>query len=427
MSLLVITDLRARLGARTLFFVQAARVEHGDRIALLGPSGVGKSTLLRAIVERVDGVTLTRGLRVGHLPQELPAGNQSSGERTRAALAALFAEAPDLLVLDEPTNHLDVAALEWLERGIQRYRGTVLMVSHDRVFMDRVATAVWELDHGGNVAEGGQLRAFRGNFSTYRAQRDLDARTGQAAYAAYAAQHDHLERTAQRRQQWAEQASAHAGVRDPYAQKKAAKAATRARAADQRLHRLEAAAPDKPWIRDPVRLPVGGSPFPGRLILKFGEREVGPGARIAVVGPNGAGKTTLLRTLAGELPGEVWRSPAAHIGFLRQERDDLPPDATPFELLGGESAAALGLRGDRARAPVKALSGGERTAVALAALLGGSQRNLLLLDEPTNHLDLWLREACEDALRRFAGAVVLATHDRWLVEHWAEVAWTVVK
>ncbi len=426
MPLLVLSDLRARIGARTLFSVPAARVEAGDRVALLGPSGVGKSTLLRAIIDGADGVTLARGLRVGYLPQELPTGHESSGERTRAALASLLGDGPDLLVLDEPTNHLDLTALEWLEREIRRHSGTVLMVSHDRVFMDRVATAVWEMDHGGRVAEPATLRVFRGNFSTYRAQRELDGRTEQAAYAAYAARHDHLERAAQRRQQWAQKASASAGVRDPYAQKKAAKAAKRAGAADKRLQRLEEAAPDKPWIRDPVRLPVGGAPFSGRLLLKLGEREVGPRGRIAVVGPNGSGKTTLLRTLAGELPGDVWRSPAARIGFLRQERDDLPPDATPFGLLGGETAAALGLRGDRAHVPVRSLSGGERTAIALAGQLGGSH-NILLLDEPTNHLDLWLREACEDALARFPGAVVLATHDRWLVQHWAEDVWRVVE
>ena len=404
LSLLVLSDF----SVGDLLHIDSARVEPGDRIALVGPSGAGKTTLLRAILDRSHGV--------GYLPQEADTTQpMSSGERTRAALAGLFAEAPDLLLLDEPTNHLDIAALEWLEREIAHYPGTVLMVSHDRVFLDRVATAVWELDRG-------HLRVFRGNFSTYRAQRALDARTAEAAYATFAAQHDHLRAAVIRRQQWAKQASARASVRDPYAQKKAAKAASRAKSADRRLQRLEASAPDKPWLKDPVRLPVGGAPFAGRLLLKAGEREVGPHARIAVVGPNGAGKTTLLRKLAGP---DVWRSPAARIGFLPQERDDLPEDVSALELVGGEAAAALGLRGDRTRVAVGALSGGERTAVALARLLAGPY-NLLLLDEPTNHLDLWLREAVEDALARHAGSVVLATHDRWLQSQWAEEIWRVV-
>ena len=515
MPLIEFTRVQAYLGARILFTVDAARLEPRRRVALIGPNGVGKSTFLRAIaashgapaaampqtpVALRGAITFVRGLSLGSLPQEVPADGPppapsvrtawcipdlpvaalSGGLRTRAALGAVLAADPDVLLLDEPTNHLDVVGLELLERALRTYQGAALLVSHDRVFLDRVATEVWELDRHWTAQEeagqgraadrGATLRVFPGNYSAYRRQTALTQETERRAFADFERKRDHLRTAVQRQREWTAKAFAAAGVRDPNAQRLAKKAAKKGKAYERRLARDLGAAPPKPWERDRVAMPTAGSAFHGAWLATadgLGIGPLGPGgpvvvrsvrfnlasrARVALIGPNGGGKTTLLRTLAAEVApceGHFWRSPAVRTAFVQQGRDELPGAATAIEAIAAADVgpndasdsrhhngphsptarirsvcAALGLRGERATAPVAALSGGERTALALArALLSGA--NLLLLDEPTNHLDLWMREAVEAALTEYPGAVVLATHDRWLLEHWAEDVWHV--
>ncbi len=482
MSLVSVASLVATIGARTLFTVTDARLEARDRVALVGPNGVGKSTLLGAMaraagelpataeetaVALVGCITVRRALTVRYLGQEpprqgpvpgpevrslfalpaLPPASMSGGMRTRAALGLVIAARPDLLLLDEPTNHLDREWTDALGAMLASYPGAVLVVSHDRAFLDRVATEVWELDRPWQP-EGATLRRYPGNYSAYRAQAGAAAERARQAYEDDRRGLLHLRESARRQRAWSERASAHAGVRDPYAQKKAKKMAQKATAANRRLERAEALAAAKPWQRDAVALPSVGQAFGGRLVLtaeglvaghdtpvvRLESAAVRPHDRIALTGPNGSGKTTLLRTLAGELAplvGRLWRSPGVVAAVVGQERELPGPGRSALELMARAGsgadraraiAAALGLRGERADVPLDALSGGERTAVALAlALTGGA--HVLFLDEPTNHLDLDLRQAVETTLAAFEGAVVMASHDRWLLDQGGWRVW----
>lgn len=489
-----ITGLTAHVGARPLFAIEEARLAPGVRAAVIGPNGVGKTTLIQAIwnahahgrdniappsvpdgpLVLAGAITVRRGALVRYVPQEgpvdgpppasgvraawglpeRPLGEMSAGQRTRAALGAALVAAPDLMLLDEPSNHLDTDGLQRLEAALARFGGAVLMVTHDRMLIERAATEVWELDRPWGEA-GARLRVYPGGYSAYRRQAAIETGTEQRSYDDWDERRRRLEEAVVRQREWASRAFAAASVRAPHAQRLAAKAAKRGKAYEKRLERLAGEAPAKPWEREAVALPVRGTAAAGGRLLRAedlavapaggsgvvlrcsGPLEVRPRARVALLGANGAGKTTLLRTLAGERApagGRVWRSPAARVSLSGTQQEALGSGSTPLEVLtaaaggvpqdGRAAAAALRLRGDRALGPIGACSGGERSAIALACALLG-EANLLLLDEPTNHLDLWLREAVEAALGEFPGAVVLATHDRWLVEHWADEVWRV--
>jgi ATPase subunit of ABC transporter with duplicated ATPase domains len=482
MALVRLSRVTASIGARQVFTVDAASLEAGQRVGLVGPNGVGKSTLLSAVWRQVGGapepdgavrlggrIEVRRGVRAAYVPQvhtvappapsaverarwSVPSGaweTLSGGQRTRWALAVAFALRADLLILDEPTNHLDAPGMEMLDRAVSAHPGAVLAVSHDRQFLERAVTEIWELDRPWQP-QGATLRRFSGSWSDYRREAERLALTAQRAHRDDARRIAHLRDAADRQRHFAAEAFAHAGVRDPYAQRGARLMARKAKAAARRLAQAEERAAPKPWRRDAVGLPVSGTGFGGRALVAADGLRVGhggeallvcppmvvqPRARIAVVGPNGAGKTALLRTLArdlGPVAGTVWHSPGARPAFVGQEREGPAPTAPAAALLGAEDrhgdartiAAELGLRGERSDVPFAHLSGGERTAVALAmALVAGA--NLLFLDEPTNHLDLYAREAVERALAQFPGAVVMTSHDRWLVGHWAQATWRV--
>jgi len=520
MSVVSASDLKKSFGAQDVFAGISLDVPQRARIALVGPNGIGKSTLLGLLVglEKPDqgSVHRARGLKTGFLPQEASYSLQtkddlestlwdyslgafaklrkqeselarlehamadpsqakaamaryghlqeafelaggysyhasarrvlsgmsftpeeferrldslSGGERTRALLARLLLEKPDLLVLDEPTNHLDIEAIEWLEGWLRDFDGAVVIVSHDRYFLDNSVDRVWDLSPH-------SITLYRGNYSAYVAQRaerlELHRKT-------YKSQQEHV-----RREQ-------------DFIQRNIAGQKTRqAQGRRKRLQRLlRDHAVTQPTSRRPVSIEFGKTRRSGERVLETKALAVGfhdddeplfitpdlilmRGECAALIGPNGAGKTTFLKMLLGEIPpleGEVKLGASLNVGYFAQAHEELDPELTVLEeilrtttgLKISEARNLLGrflFSGDDIDKRVAVLSGGERGRLALAklTLLGA---NLLLLDEPTTHLDLPSQEVLQEALADFPGTILLVSHDRYLIEALATQVWAI--
>ena len=375
---------------------------------------------------RVDEVL--GGLGFGPADHAADLASLSGGQRLRAALACLLLREPDLLLLDEPTNHLDAAAVTWLEGWLPRFPGTALIVSHDRYFLDRVCSLIFEL-------AGGALRAFRGNYTAYVRQREERVATAEEVG-------ERLD---------AERAKLQAYI-DRY---RAGNRAKQAKSREKRLQRLDEESGERPSFvqTGPMRLHFRPRGTSGREVLAlegvtkaYGPRtlftpftaEVFRGERIGVIGPNGAGKTTLLRILDGEEDpsgGEVWWGAGTMVGLFRQDLGGLDDEQTVLDaVLDADPALTPGpardllarflFRGDAVFTRVGELSGGERNRLSLCRLVLAGD-NVLLLDEPTNHLDIPGREALEAALLAFPGTLVVVSHDRYLLDRIVTRIWAV--
>ena len=341
----------------------------------------------------------------------------SGGERRRVALCRLLLRSPDLLLLDEPTNHLDAETVAWLERHLQRYKGTVVAITHDRYFLDNAAGWILELDRGEGIP-------WEGNYSSWldQKQKRLEVEHKQTS---------RRRRTLQRELEWIRMS--------PRARQ--AKGKARLNAYEELLNQDVAATIDAAEIYIPPGPRLGGVVVETQNIRKgYGERcliqdlsfTLPPAGIVGVIGANGAGKTTLFRMITGdETPdaGTLTVGETVKLGYVDQNRD-LDPEKTVWEQIsGGEDDIVLGSRTVASRAycswfnfkgrdqqrKVSALSGGERNRVHLATLLK-TGANLLLLDEPTNDLDVDTLRALEDALVEFAGCVAVISHDRWFLD-----------
>ena len=377
---------------------------------------LGGYTYERAVERMVDGL----GLRAETL--DSPASSASGGERTRAALAKALLGNPDLLVLDEPTNYLDLKGVTWLERYLTHFAPAVVVVSHDRYFLDEMATQIWEIDHG-------RMNTFPGNFSKYRVLKgERDLRQAKE----YEAQQEFIAK---------EQAFI-----DRY---RAGQRSREAKGRETRLGRLERI--DRPDLDRSISISSGGASRTGQVVistkglkvgytdgdgpielLKVPDLKLARGSRTAVIGDNGTGKTTFIKTVLGMVPpldGFVAVGQSVKVGYYSQGVDDLDDEQTvlesfldiknmPFEDARSYLARFLFQAEDVFR-EVGACSGGEKSRLALARLLI-TEPNLLVLDEPTTHFDIPSREALEQVLLIYTGTILLVSHDRHLVSLLAE-------
>jgi len=369
---------------------------------------------------------LLHGLGFSSEQQDNPVASFSGGWRMRLNLARALMCRSDLLLLDEPTNHLDLDTVIWLQTWLGNYPGTLLLISHDREFLDAVTTHTLHLEHL-------SATLYTGGYSAFELQRAEKLRLQSAAYAQQQQRVAHLQKFITR---FKAQAT------------KARQAQSRVKA----LERMELVAPAH-WDSEfsfefpvPDKLPSPlvkfdklSAGYPQKTILSNLRLLVAPGDRIGLLGANGAGKSTLVRTLAGELPplsGQAVRAPDLRIGYFAQHQlEYLDPQASPVlhlrrlnpeateqslrDFLGG-----FNFRGDRAFEAVAPFSGGEKARLALAMVVY-QKPNVLLLDEPTNHLDLDMRHALETALAEYAGAVIVVSHDRHLLSATCDSFWLV--
>lgn len=369
---------------------------------------------------------LLRGLGFSDADADRPVSSFSGGWRIRLNLAQALMRPSDLLLLDEPTNHLDLDACLWLENWLRRYEGTLLFISHDRDFMDRVATHLVHFDQR-------RLDLYTGNYSSFETQRSERIAQQQAGYERQQARIAEIQRFI-----------------DRFKAK-----ATKARQAQSRvkaLERMEKIAPahvDSPFsfefpVADKVSNPLmsirnGAAGYGDAVVLEGINLSLLPGSRIGLLGPNGAGKSTLMDALRGQstlLRGERTTGEHVAIGYFAQHQlESLDLDASPFlhlqrlapkaseqsvrNFLGG-----FDFHGDEALSAIRSFSGGEKARVALA-VIAWQKPNLLLLDEPTNHLDLEMRQALTMALQNFEGAIVVVSHDRHLLRNTVDDFWLV--
>ena len=413
-------------------------ISPGSRIGLVGPNGIGKSTLLRVLagLEAPDSGTVAReppGLSVGYLRQEAATPGRSGGESARAELEVLLSRHAEVLLLDEPTNDLDGAGLELLERFLDRHPGGVVAVSHDRTFLGRMTTIV-ELE-----AETRRVRTYAGGWDAYEGERREVRERHERAYGRYVAERARIEEQARTMRRWEERG---------YGQgRKKKKSKDAGKAFEKKLGRL--ARVEKPWSPWRLELELVPTRRAGEVVARLdgavverGAFRLGPldlelrnGDRLAIVGRNGSGKTTLIRALLGELPlaaGRRWLGPAVVVGELPQGTGSfasserlLDSFRSASRLADGEARTLLAkfaLGADDVHRPGASLSPGERSRAALA-LLAARGVNTLLLDEPTNHLDLEAIEQLESALGLFDGTVVLVTHDRRFLDAFAATRW----
>ncbi len=358
-----------------------------------------------------------------------PVTQLSGGQRTRALLAQLLLESPEVLMLDEPTNHLDIGAVEWLEAYLKDWDGALVVVSHDRYFLDQAAQTIWEMTPS--------LETYRGNYSAYLTQRE--------------------ERYARRLAEYEAQTAFIEKEQDYIRRNIAGQNTNQAKGRQRRLERLLEEARLAPPPSEPRRmhLNLNTRGRSGDLVLRTYDLQVGyhdegrplfdcPDLILqrqecaAIIGPNGAGKTTFLKTILEQTPpytGQVKLGASLEIGYFAQAHEGLNPNKTLMDEIDGVGPKMLPAEmrhylakflftGDEVFRKVHTLSGGERGRLALAKL-ALSDANLLLLDEPTNHLDLHTQEVLEAVLSDFCGTILLVSHDRYLIDSLASQIWEV--
>ncbi|ANU15881.1 elongation factor 3 [Planococcus maritimus] len=468
-DLMKLLDISVEIEQQALFEELSANVQHGDRIGIIGKNGAGKTTLLRLLagdLTPASGQIIhgSPGMSIRTVEQELAdyafqdvtAAEQallkkwqvplrdfaqlSGGEKLKARLAKGFAAPADLLLLDEPSNHLDAQSTAHLLRELKAYPGAIAIVSHDRYFLDRVATKIWSI-------ENGKVYSHSGNYSDYMEFREQQRKSQQHAYETQQKHIARIENQMKQLSSWSESAHAQSTKQEGYKEYYRAKAKrmdAQVKSKQKRLEKeLEAATVDKVEADDTVEFAFRPNSKVGKRFLEvknagksFGEMPlfanasftVQHGEKLAVTGANGSGKTTFLKILMGEEPvsgGELWLSPSASIGYLTQDVFDLPLEQTPAELFEQITykdrgrvqnlLKHLGFRQQQWHEPIREMSMGERVKCKLMKFIL-EDKDALLLDEPTNHLDLPSREQLESTLADYRGTLLVVSHDRYLLD-----------
>ena len=475
-----ITDGTVSLGGETVLSHIDFEIQGAQKIAVVGRNGAGKTTLLRLIageleLERDDrrqgsGICCSRKLTIGMLGQQAllheertveeylmsrcpaeglfdrerfeyereydclftglgfkkedkkrPLSTFSGGERTKAALAGLLLEKPDILLLDEPTNHLDMETVQWLEGYLRNYDRAVVMVSHDRFFLDRTAQIVYEL-------EDRKLTKYPGNYTAYREKKRKDYELQKKAYIRQQEEIARQEELIRRFKNKPAKAS-FARSRKKMLERMERVEAPREDTAHIFTGEILPAVPGSKWVLEAEHLKIG---YEGHPLLELSLR-MRKGQKIALLGENGAGKTTFLKTAAGFLPpvdGVCSLGNNITIGYFDQYSSAIESEQTVAEhfselfpsLNQKEVRTILGsylFPGKEASRKVSSLSGGEKARLVLAELLQ-SRPNFLILDEPTNHLDIQARETLESAFQAYQGTILFVSHDRYFIRQVAK-------
>ena len=407
----------------------AAQMAYDD-----SPAVLGEYDRLAADFERLGGYDMDReinrvanGLEIPQAMREQKFDKLSGGEKTRVNLARLILEDTDILLLDEPTNHLDLNATEWLEEYLLKFHGTVLAISHDRFFLDRIAQRSIEIS-------GGKAEFYQGNYSFYVVERQRRFDEQLKKYEKDQAKLEQLTKAAAQLHLWAFMGNDKLHKRAFSMEKRMAKLETSekptmARKMTAKFQEMEFSA-DEVLIADNI-----SKGFGDRTLFSGLDLEVRNGERIGLIGDNGTGKSTFLKLIMGdESPdtGFIHKGPAVRIAYLPQIVEFPVSDRSVYDTMLYETKctpqnardrlAAFGFPGEDAFKPVGTLSGGERSRLKLCMLMG-EQINLLILDEPTNHLDIASREWIEDALEDYGEALLFVSHDRYFIEKFATRIW----
>lgn len=399
---------------------EAALLARYDKLSAAFQTGGGYET-------ETNKNKVCNGLSIPPDMRKRPFDKLSGGEKTRVNLARLILEDTDILLLDEPTNHLDLRATQWLEGYLERFKGTVLAVSHDRYFLDKVVRRVVEL-------QGGRAEFYAGNYSFYAVEKERRYEEKLRQYEKEQAKIQQLEKAAAQLRVWA-----YSGMDKTF---------KRAQSMEKRIERMRRT--DKPVKERKMQVRFGEREFRGDEVLSikgleksFGERtlfsdvnlEVEGGERIALLGDNGTGKSTLIKIIVGEEEpdaGKLRKGPTVKVGYLPQIIHFDHPERTLVDTMlygldctaqtARDRLASFRFRGEDVFKPVAALSGGEQSRLRLCMLMD-SKINLLILDEPTNHLDIQSREWIEEAVEDYEGNLLFVSHDRYFIDRFATRIW----